>query len=83
MSCLRQIPQSHTRPFHRRMYLSEIAPVPHDEDKREPMFIQPHDPDYVPEPMYPEYIPLEDEHVLLTEEQPLPTVVSPSAESPE
>nr|GEW74240.1 putative reverse transcriptase domain-containing protein [Tanacetum cinerariifolium] len=22
----------------------------------------PHDPDYVPEPMYPEYIPLEDEH---------------------
>ncbi|GKD23568.1 hypothetical protein Tco_1225271, partial [Tanacetum coccineum] len=36
--------------------------VPQDEDEREPMFIQPHDPDYVPEPMYPEYIPLEDEH---------------------
>ncbi|GJY86435.1 hypothetical protein Tco_0500461 [Tanacetum coccineum] len=33
-----------------------------DEDEREPVFIQPHDPDYVPEPMYPEYIPLEDEH---------------------
>nr|GEU58417.1 hypothetical protein [Tanacetum cinerariifolium] len=33
-----------------------------DEDEREPMFIQPHDPDYVLEPMYPEYIPLEDEH---------------------
>ncbi|GJW80173.1 hypothetical protein Tco_0144148 [Tanacetum coccineum] len=32
----------------------------------------PHDPDYVPEPMYPEYIPLEDEHVFPAEEQPLP-----------
>nr|GEU67143.1 hypothetical protein [Tanacetum cinerariifolium] len=52
-------------------------------DTREPMFIQPHDHDYVPEPMYPEYIPLEDEHVLLAEEQPLPPVVLPTAESPE
>nr|GEW13706.1 hypothetical protein [Tanacetum cinerariifolium] len=33
--------------------------------------------------MYPEYIPLEDEHVLLVEEQPLPPIVSPTAESPE
>ncbi|GJY71140.1 hypothetical protein Tco_0474843, partial [Tanacetum coccineum] len=41
-----------------------------------------HDPDYVPEPMYPEYIPLEDEHVFPTEEQPLPSVDSPTAESP-
>nr|GEW41034.1 hypothetical protein [Tanacetum cinerariifolium] len=41
------------------------------------------DPDYVPEPMYPEYIPLEDEHVLPAEEQPLPPVVSPTAELPE
>nr|GFB26569.1 hypothetical protein [Tanacetum cinerariifolium] len=57
--------------------------VPHDEDEREPMFIQPHDLDYVPEPMYPEYIPLEDEHVFLAEEQPLPPVISPTAESPE
>nr|GEY05341.1 hypothetical protein [Tanacetum cinerariifolium] len=57
-------------------------PVSQDEDKREPMFIQPHDPDYVPEPMYPEYIPLEDEHVLLAKEQPLPPVDSPIAESP-
>nr|GFA42952.1 hypothetical protein [Tanacetum cinerariifolium] len=32
--------------------------------------------------MYPEYIPLEDEHVLSAEEQPLPHVVSPTAESP-
>nr|GEY27791.1 hypothetical protein [Tanacetum cinerariifolium] len=35
------------------------------------------------EPIYPEYIPLEDEHILLAEEQPLPPVVSPTAESPE
>nr|GEW20302.1 hypothetical protein [Tanacetum cinerariifolium] len=47
------------------------------------MLIQPHDPDYVPKPMYPEYIPLEDEHVLPTKEHPLPPVVSPTAESPE
>ncbi|GJZ95002.1 hypothetical protein Tco_0667205 [Tanacetum coccineum] len=37
----------------------QILPVPQDEDEREPMFIQAHDPDYVPEPIYPEYIPLE------------------------
>ncbi|GJS08242.1 hypothetical protein Tco_0365038 [Tanacetum coccineum] len=55
--------------------------VPQDEDEREPMFIQPHDPDYVPEPIYPEYIPLEDEHEFPAEEQPLPHVVSPTAES--
>ncbi|GKA62415.1 hypothetical protein Tco_0761934, partial [Tanacetum coccineum] len=56
--------------------------VPQDEDEREPMFIQAHDPDYVPEPIYPEYIPLEDEHEFLAEEQSLPHVVSPTAESP-
>nr|GEU56913.1 hypothetical protein [Tanacetum cinerariifolium] len=60
-----------------------IPPAPQDEDEHEPMFIQPHDPDFVPEPMYPDYIPLEDEHILSTEEQPLPAVVSPTAESPE
>ncbi|GJV01742.1 hypothetical protein Tco_1335311, partial [Tanacetum coccineum] len=60
----------------------QTPPVPQDEDEREPMFIQPHDPDYVPNPMYPEYIPLEDEHVFPAEEQPLPHVVSPTAESP-
>ncbi|GJW28803.1 hypothetical protein Tco_0045678 [Tanacetum coccineum] len=60
----------------------QTPPVPQDEDEREPMFIQPHDPDYVPEPIYPEYIPLEDEHEFLAEEQPLPPVVSPTAESP-
>nr|GEU76070.1 reverse transcriptase domain-containing protein [Tanacetum cinerariifolium] len=57
--------------------------APQDEDEHEPMFIQPHDLDFVPEPIYPEYIPLEDEHVLPTKEQPLPPVVSPTAESPE
>ncbi|GJW07495.1 hypothetical protein Tco_1569918 [Tanacetum coccineum] len=46
------------------------------------MFIQPHDPDYVSEPIYPEYIPLEDEHVFPVEEQPLPPVDSPTVESP-
>ncbi|GKG44409.1 hypothetical protein Tco_0485847, partial [Tanacetum coccineum] len=56
--------------------------VPQDKDEREPMFIQPHDPDYVPEPIYPKYIPLEDEHEFPVEEQPLPLVVSPTAESP-
>ncbi|GJW68859.1 hypothetical protein Tco_0123283 [Tanacetum coccineum] len=41
-----------------------------------------HDPDYVPEPIYPEYIQLEDEHEFPGEEQPLPPVDSPTAESP-
>ncbi|GJZ00634.1 hypothetical protein Tco_0518063, partial [Tanacetum coccineum] len=53
-----------------------------DEDEREPMFIHAHDPDYVLEPVYPEYIPLEDEHVFPAEEQRLPPVDSPTAESP-
>nr|GFD15845.1 hypothetical protein [Tanacetum cinerariifolium] len=61
----------------------QTPPVPHDEDEREPMFIQPHDLDYVPGPMYPKYIPLEDEHILSAEEQPLHHVVSPTAKSPE
>ncbi|GJX80035.1 hypothetical protein Tco_0328184 [Tanacetum coccineum] len=43
---------------------------------------QAHDLDYVPEPIYLEYIPLEDEHEFPAEEQPLPLVDSPTAESP-
>ncbi|GKG39454.1 hypothetical protein Tco_0463599 [Tanacetum coccineum] len=43
--------------------------VPQDEDERELMFVQAH-------------IPLEDEHEFLAEEQPLPPVDSPTAESP-
>nr|GEY32713.1 putative reverse transcriptase domain-containing protein [Tanacetum cinerariifolium] len=61
----------------------QTPPTPQDEDKHEPMFMQPHDPDFVLEPIYPEYITVEDEHVLSAEEQPLPHVVSPTAESPE
>ncbi|GJR41118.1 hypothetical protein Tco_1216802 [Tanacetum coccineum] len=60
----------------------QTPPVPQDEDERETMFIQPHDPDYVTKPIYPENIPLEDEHVFPVEEQPLPPVDSPTAESP-
>nr|GEY46170.1 hypothetical protein [Tanacetum cinerariifolium] len=61
----------------------QTPPAPQDEDEHEPMFIQPHDSDFVPEPIYLEYIPLDDEHILPAEEQPLPPVVSPTAESPE
>nr|GEY43818.1 putative reverse transcriptase domain-containing protein [Tanacetum cinerariifolium] len=60
----------------------QTPPAPQDEDEQELMFIQPHNPDFVPEPIYPEYIPLEDEHILLAEEHPLPPVVSPTDESP-
>ncbi|GKF51191.1 hypothetical protein Tco_0147658, partial [Tanacetum coccineum] len=34
------------------------------------------------EPIYPEYIPLEDDHEFPAEEQPLPPIDSPTAESP-
>ncbi|GKA87350.1 hypothetical protein Tco_0809114 [Tanacetum coccineum] len=60
----------------------QTPPVPQEEDEHEPMFIQAQDPNYVSEPIYPEYIPLEDEHELPAEEQPLPHVDSPTAESP-
>nr|GEW29027.1 putative reverse transcriptase domain-containing protein [Tanacetum cinerariifolium] len=60
----------------------QTPPAPQDEDGHEPIFIQPHYPDFIPKPIYPEYIPLEDKHILPTEEQPLPLVVSPTAESP-
>nr|GFB20833.1 hypothetical protein [Tanacetum cinerariifolium] len=60
----------------------QTPPAPQDEDEHKLMFIQPHDPDFVPEPIHLEYIPLEDEHILLAEEQPLPPIVSPTAESP-
>ncbi|GKF78666.1 hypothetical protein Tco_0234234, partial [Tanacetum coccineum] len=32
----------------------QTPPVSQNEDEREPMFIQAHEPNYVPEPMYPE-----------------------------
>nr|GFB99878.1 hypothetical protein [Tanacetum cinerariifolium] len=55
-------------------------PAPQDEDEHELVFIQPHDPDFMLEPIYLEYIPLEDEHILPAEEQPLPPVVLPTTE---
>ncbi|GJY15756.1 hypothetical protein Tco_0386178 [Tanacetum coccineum] len=59
----------------------QTPPIPQDEDEREPMFVQTHDPDYVPEPIYPKYIPLEDEHEFPAEEQPLPLCfIQPTAE---
>nr|GFB17535.1 hypothetical protein [Tanacetum cinerariifolium] len=62
------------------MYGYDGLPMMPDKDEHE--LIQPHDPDFIPEPIYPEYILLEDEHILPAEEQPLPPVVSPTAESP-
>ncbi|GKF74224.1 hypothetical protein Tco_0220556 [Tanacetum coccineum] len=41
----------------------------------------PHPLNFVPESMYPEYMPLEDE-ILPVEEQPLPAATSPTADSP-
>nr|GEY23834.1 putative reverse transcriptase domain-containing protein [Tanacetum cinerariifolium] len=41
----------------------------------------PPSPDYIPGPKYPEYLPPADD-VLTAEEQPLPTAVSPTVESP-
>ncbi|GJV98755.1 hypothetical protein Tco_1554007 [Tanacetum coccineum] len=58
----------------------QTPPVPQDEDEREPMFIQAHDPDYVPEPIYPEYRPLEGDHEFPAEEQPLPPIDSPTTD---
>ncbi|GJT55801.1 hypothetical protein Tco_0990855 [Tanacetum coccineum] len=60
----------------------QTPPVPQDEDEREPMFVQVHDPDYVSEPVYPKYIPLKDEHVFPAEDQPLPPIDLPTDESP-
>nr|GEV88141.1 hypothetical protein [Tanacetum cinerariifolium] len=57
--------------------------APQDENEHEPMFIQPHDPDFMPELIYPQYIPLEDEYILPAKEEPLPHIDSPTAESPE
>ncbi|GJT59187.1 hypothetical protein Tco_1002720 [Tanacetum coccineum] len=72
------------RGYRREAYhgITGTPPVPQEEDEREPLFIQAHDPNYVPEPIYPEYIPLEDDHEFPAEEQPLPPIDSPTAESP-
>nr|GEV85071.1 hypothetical protein [Tanacetum cinerariifolium] len=41
----------------------------------------PPSPEFIPEPVYPEYMPPKDE-ILPAEEQPLPTAVSPTIDSP-
>nr|GFB11911.1 hypothetical protein [Tanacetum cinerariifolium]GFB26180.1 hypothetical protein [Tanacetum cinerariifolium] len=63
-SCLHQIPQSCTRPFHLRMYRSEVFASSAWSSQ---IYQRP---------------PHKDEHVLSAEEQPLPPIVSPTAESP-
>ncbi|GJT82986.1 hypothetical protein Tco_1057328 [Tanacetum coccineum] len=60
----------------------QIIPVPQGMRMARPMFIQAHDPNYVPEPIYPEYIPLEDDHEFPAEEQPLPPIDFNPDESP-
>nr|GEX86795.1 hypothetical protein [Tanacetum cinerariifolium] len=85
LECNRSLPEG--VPFFNNMIIEELnmgsfSWMYLDEDEREPMFIQPHDPDYVPEPMYPKYIPLEIKHVLPAKEQPLPPVNSATAELP-
>ncbi|GKE16543.1 hypothetical protein Tco_1424120, partial [Tanacetum coccineum] len=50
--------------------------VPGPEEPQEPLPL-----DFVPESMYPEYMPLKDE-ILSAEEQPLPAVSSPTVDSP-
>ncbi|GJR04364.1 hypothetical protein Tco_0527348 [Tanacetum coccineum] len=53
----------------------DYVPGPKEPEQAPPL------PDFVPEPVYPEFMPLEDK-VLLAEEQPLPTALSPTADSP-
>ncbi|GJY99503.1 hypothetical protein Tco_0516933 [Tanacetum coccineum] len=58
----------------------EVPPSPdHIPGPEEPQSPPPMD--FVPEPMYPEYIPQEDE-ILPAEEQLLPAIASPTADSP-
>ncbi|GJU06847.1 hypothetical protein Tco_1123277 [Tanacetum coccineum] len=50
-------------------------------DVGSPRVIEQPSPDFVPKPVYPEFMPPEDD-VLPAEEQPLPTAVSPTTNSP-
>ncbi|GKF28860.1 hypothetical protein Tco_0095202, partial [Tanacetum coccineum] len=47
---------------------------------------EPPQPDFIPEPVYPEFMPPEDDvlpgEITAAEEQPLPVAVSPTADSP-
>nr|GEV00148.1 reverse transcriptase domain-containing protein [Tanacetum cinerariifolium] len=69
-------------PLHTWPQKATDTTAPQDEDEHKPMFIQPHDPNFMSEPIYPEYIPLEDKNILPAKEQPLSPVVSPTTESP-
>nr|GEY18523.1 hypothetical protein [Tanacetum cinerariifolium] len=44
-------------------------------------YVYPPSPEFVPKPIYPEFMPAEDD-ILLAEEQPLPAATSPTIESP-
>nr|GEX95603.1 hypothetical protein [Tanacetum cinerariifolium] len=83
---IRWTPYAASSPTITRLHTSpkepQTQPAPQDKDEHELMFIQPHDHDFMQEPIYPEYIPLEDEHILSAEEKPLPPVGSPTTESP-
>nr|GEX11584.1 retrovirus-related Pol polyprotein from transposon TNT 1-94 [Tanacetum cinerariifolium] len=85
-TCRRHCPQSpillSTPILNRGEYFREPTKNYQTEDEDEHKLIQPHDPNFIPEPIYPEYIPLEDEHILLAKEHPLPPVVSHTAECP-
>ncbi|GJR67060.1 hypothetical protein Tco_0013125 [Tanacetum coccineum] len=65
------------RPIRRR-FIGPPSPdyIPDPEEPQSPPL-----PDFVPDPVYPEFMPLEDE-ILPAEEQPLPTIDSPTADSP-
>ncbi|GKF61045.1 hypothetical protein Tco_0181099, partial [Tanacetum coccineum] len=53
----------------------DYVPCPEEPEQAPPL------PEFVPEPVYPEFMPLEDD-VLPAEEQPLPTAISPTSDSP-
>nr|GFA14933.1 hypothetical protein [Tanacetum cinerariifolium] len=56
----------------------DYVPGPKEPEQAPPLLVYM---PYVPEPVYPEYIPVEDE-VFLAEEQPLPAATSPTTDLP-
>ncbi|GKA73945.1 hypothetical protein Tco_0780247, partial [Tanacetum coccineum] len=65
-----------SRPFGGLSDIGSPGVIPGPEEPQSPP-----PPDFVPEPVYREFMPLEDE-ILLAEEQPLPAADSPTADSP-
>ncbi|GJU02216.1 putative reverse transcriptase domain-containing protein, partial [Tanacetum coccineum] len=60
------------RGYRREAYRPEnpqTPPVPQEEDEREPLFIQAHDPNYVPEPIYPDQIREDPEGIRATSDE--------------